>query len=117
MHDLSAAERQRAVCDRHSVAFAPPAAGSMLGYALAAKNDSGPLNGLRHRPEGGTSGWYVWRGETLSAADDFFQPIHVEHLVEEDPQVLDFLALPPGWRFLVDGDRVDVWFDATLLAI
>jgi hypothetical protein len=30
------------------------------------------------------------------------------------PEVVPFLALPPGWRFLLD-ENYDVWFDVTLL--
>jgi hypothetical protein len=49
--------------------------------------------------------------------DDFFQPMHIEHVPDECPEALDFLTLPPGWRFLVHGDYVDVWFDKTLLSV
>jgi hypothetical protein len=30
-------------------------------------------------------------------------------------EILKFLGLPPGWRFLTDGLYVDVWYDAALL--
>jgi hypothetical protein len=33
------------------------------------------------------------------------------------PSVVQYLGLPPGWRFLVAGRRVDVWFDETLLNV
>lgn len=75
-----------------------------------------PLNGLRHSPEGDTCGWYLWSGEELSQTHDNFQPLHVRHLIERCPEVLPYLALPAGWRFLKAGDYEDVWFDASLLA-
>jgi hypothetical protein len=31
------------------------------------------------------------------------------------PQVAGFLGLPPGYRFLLAGDHVDVWYDEKLL--
>jgi hypothetical protein len=31
------------------------------------------------------------------------------------PEALPFLGLPPGYRFLVAGEYVDVWYDSTLL--
>ena len=74
-----------------------------------------PLNGLRHPPEGDTCGWYLWAGETLSDAANFFKPLHVSHLVAQHAAILRYLGLPPGWRFLIAGDHEDVWFDATLL--
>ena len=76
-----------------------------------------PLNGLQHPATETTSGWYLWAGEELSEADDFFKPIHGYHLLESNAVVLKYLALPPGWRFLVAGDYEDVWFDAKLLEV
>lgn len=85
-----------------------------VGLALATVHEQ-PINGLRHRALGDTTGWYIWGGETLSAADDFFQPVHVGHLAELLPQVLPYLGLPAGWRFLVAPGVEDIWFDAALL--
>lgn len=74
-----------------------------------------PVHGLRHPPEAGTTGWYIWAGDVLSADPNFFLPLHVAHLKEWRPEVVKFLALPPGWRFLIDGDYEDVWYDPSLL--
>jgi hypothetical protein len=109
--------RQKALCEKFGADFCPPESGSVFGCALASKSAGGPLNGLRHPSKKGTSGWYVWWGETLSDADDFFQPLHIEHAAEECSEAVDFLALPPGWRFLIHGDYVDVWFDESLLDV
>lgn len=73
-----------------------------------------PLNGLRHPVVGDASGWFIWRGKDLSSASDYFQPMHVAHLVVECPEAAEFLALPPGWRFLIAPGYVDVWYDETL---
>jgi hypothetical protein len=54
-------------------------------------------------------------GEECSNAPDFYSPLCVEHLAELCPLAVPFLALPPGWRFLTDGDDDDVWFDPDLL--
>jgi hypothetical protein len=73
-----------------------------------------PINGLRHEPEGDTTGWYIWAGEDLSDAPDFFRSLHVGHLTDWCPQVVPYLALPVGWRFLLAFGYEDVWFDANL---
>lgn len=75
-----------------------------------------PLNGLRHPQEGDTCGWYLWADE-FSEADDFFKPMHAYHLLEQCPDILKYLALPAGWRFLLAGSHQDVWFDKKLLEI
>jgi hypothetical protein len=76
-----------------------------------------PLHGLRHQPEAGASGWYVWAAGELEQGDDFFVPMHIEHLAQKCPAVLPYLALPPGWRFLIAEHYEDIWFDQTLLDI
>ena len=75
-----------------------------------------PVHGLRHPPEGSTSGWYVWTGE-FSQADDFFQPLHTSHLLERCPELGSLLDLPPGSRFLVAPGHLDTWKDQALLDI
>ena len=108
-------EMQRALCLKHGADFCPPSPGSKLGMARDAATNIQPLNGLRHQAQCDTSGWYIWRGEKMSQKEDYFQPLHMEHMVEECPEALKFLALPPGWRFLVSENHIDVWYDANLL--
>ena len=110
--DLEA--RQRAICERYGSAFVASPADLKVGISENAKQALAPLNGLRHRPERGTTGWYIWRGEELRQADDFFVPLHVAHLEAWCVEALPFLGLAPGWRFLKAGDHVDVWFDKAL---
>jgi hypothetical protein len=107
--------RQRAVCERYGSIFVASPANLKVGISKYAKQDLTPLNGLRHQPESGTTGWFIWRGEELSQSPDFFVPLHVAHLESWCAEALPFLGLSPGWRFLKAGDYVDVWFDKNLL--
>jgi len=109
---------QLAVCARFGVKPDVPSGDSRVGIAPNARqSELWPLNGLRHRPEHGTSGWYIWRGEHLSQADDFFESLHTSHLSGWCPDAIRFLGLPPGWRFLVAPGHEDVWHDETLLNV
>ena len=76
-----------------------------------------PINGLRHPPEEDNSGWYVWFGEVYSKDADFFVPLHAKHLVQQCPEIIELLGLPPGYRFLRAGEYLDIWFDPSLLEI
>jgi hypothetical protein len=115
---MDRSEDQAAVCSRFGVAPSPPLPESRLGVALNTRDDHvWPLNGLRHPPAGDTNGWYIWRGDELSEADDFFEPLHSLHLPEWCPAVVPYLALPPGWRFLLAPGHEDVWYDAALLDV
>ena len=116
--DQAAMDRTReqlAVCAEHKAVFRATAPESKVGFSRSVREGLVPLNGLRLEPTGETSGWYIWAGEVMSQADDFFVPLHAAHLADEAPQVLKYLGLPPGWRFLIADDYSDVWFDPDAL--
>jgi len=114
MHLRDTEAWQREVCKRYGSAFVAAPADLKVGANENVKQCLLPLNGLRHRPEGDTTGWYIWRGEHLGLSADFFVPLHVAHLRAWCADALPFLGLAPGWRFLKAGDYVDVWFDESL---
>lgn len=107
-------EMQAAICRRVGAEFQPAEPHLKVGLAIATLSGQ-PINGLRHPSEGDTTSWYIWGGGTLSPTDDFFEPVHVDHLAELLPRVLPYLGLPPGWRFLLAPGVDDVWFDSALL--
>jgi hypothetical protein len=77
-----------------------------------------PLNGLRYPPEGGGSGWYIWGGNEMSEAADFFSPVQVRYVTDYVPDILPYLALPPGFRFQTDHKtQQKAWFDGSLLDV
>jgi len=84
--------QQLEVCRRYGVPHVPAAAKLKVGISRRTHPGVYPLNGLRHLPEGDTTGWYLWAGEELGAQDDFFVPLHVEHLQDHCPEVLPFLV-------------------------
>lgn len=102
-------------CREHGVDPYPPFLSLKFGVSATALAGVYPLNGLRHVDEAGTSGWYVWAGEALSQDPSYFMPLHGAHIAETRPEISQFLALPPGWRFLIAPDYEDVWFDQSLL--
>ena len=102
-------------CERVGARPDPPARASKVGIALSSLGQQ-PINGLRHAPHGGVCGWYFWCGEEPLQEANFFSPLHVSHLGEYLPVVQGYLDLPPGWRFLIDGEGYeDSWFDASLI--
>ncbi len=116
VQEMKDSERvQREICERIGVEFTVPQSDMKLGIARNVLDGLLPINGLRHRPEGDTTGWYLWAGETLSDDPEFFVPLCIEHLDRWCPAAIPYLGLPPGWRFLVAGDDEDVWEDRSLL--
>ena len=117
MNRLVLRDDQLAVCRQHGVQPHPPETTQNCGWSPTAAPGALPLNGLRHPPTDTTSGWYFWGGDRWSDAVDFFQPLCVAHLLERCPDVVPYLALPPGWRFLLAPGYVDVWYDPSLLDV
>ena len=110
------AEEQRLLCERYGADPMAPDPDEKVGIALSSAGGRPHVwNGIRHLPAGGTCGWYLWPGEVLSKDDDFFSPLCARHLPKYCPQILKYLALPPGWRFLFAPGYEDVWFDEDMV--
>ncbi|WP_231251648.1 immunity protein Imm33 domain-containing protein [Nocardioides furvisabuli] len=75
-----------------------------------------PLHGLRHPPQGDTTGWHLWTGQLQQDAD-FFQPWHVAHALERCPELDPLLKLPAGSRFVYAPGHTDVRQDDSLLDV
>lgn len=116
LNDESISARQIAFCRSRSAHFEPSPCESKLGFAAVTRGNV-PINGLRHPPEAGTNGWYIWCGESLGQDSNFFEPSHTHHIYEEYPELQELLGLAPGYRFLLAGEYLDVWFDASLLDV
>jgi hypothetical protein len=106
---------QKEVCEKWGASYLACADQLKVGISKNFEADNFPINGLRHPPESGTSGWYIWSGEECSAETDFFVAVHAIHLNQRCPEVVKYLGLGPGWRFLFAPGYVDVWFDRNLL--
>ena len=110
--------QQREICQKYRAEFIPTDINDIIGISDNTNGKLIPINGLRHPIIGDTSGWYIWSGEEYSESGDFFKPLHMGHLVDRCPQILKFLGLPPGYRFLIDNKGYeDVWYDRSLLDI
>ena len=110
------AQSQEEVCRRFGAPFAAVAPDEKVGISANVSSSSWPVHGLRHPAQGDTSGWYIWAGE-FKGESSFFQPLHARHLVERCPEVLKYLGLAPGWRFLIAPDHENVWYDESLLKV
>ncbi|MGF1577936.1 MAG: hypothetical protein ACFCD0_01085 [Gemmataceae bacterium] len=113
--DAKLIKSQIEVCKRFGAKQLPAPEHLKVGIARNVKEGLQPINGLRIPPEGDTTGWYIWAGEEWSNDPSFFVPLHINHLSSWCSDVIPYLQLPAGWRFLIAPDHEDVWFDANLL--
>ncbi|MGY3301804.1 hypothetical protein ACVK1X_001082 [Pseudomonas sp. PvR086] len=98
---------QNAICEKYGVSAL--ASEEMVALAIGSLGKT-PIYGTRIQlPENGNVSWFIHCGEH-SAAPDFYQPLHVHHLHEMLPQVLKYLCLPTGAKFIIDTEGYeDVW--------
>src|SRR6187402_2395048 len=106
---------QKNICQKFNSDFIDCPDFLKVGMSRNVMDGAMPINGLRHFPENNTTGWFIWGGESFSDSPDFFVPIHVIHLKDICPIIVKYLALEPGFRFLVTGEYEDVWRDTSLL--
>lgn len=112
--DQLIAKTQTDLCKKYGSPVVLPNYDLKIGIALDSL-ETMPISGVRVKPENGTDGWYIWGGE-YSSDDDFFKPVHASHVKDILPQVLPYLALAPGYKFIIDDEGYeDVWYDPELL--
>ncbi|UYA58772.1 hypothetical protein U1R68_18910 [Pectobacterium colocasium] len=99
--------RQQQICDKYQLP--PHSPEEMVAIALNTLQNS-PIYGTRiPLPENGTISWFIHCGEH-SAKSGFYQPLHTSHLEEMLPEVVPYLFLSEGTKFIIDRDGYeDVW--------
>jgi hypothetical protein len=107
-------QKQIEICDKYGATYTPLDWGAKVGVSANFYSEELPINGLRIVLEG-TSGWFLWAGEKFSQDADWFQPVHAHHLLDKCPEIIPYLGLPTGWRFLIAPGYEDVWYDAELI--
>jgi len=102
---------QREICAKYGTWFEPCRGSDRAGLAISTLKLT-PSYGVRIANSDGSSSWYIWNGSRSESAD-FFQPVHVEHLVDHIPSVIKYLGLPAGFKFIIDdAGYEDVWFES-----
>ncbi|SDP98798.1 hypothetical protein SAMN05428975_4802 [Mucilaginibacter sp. OK268] len=94
---------QMAICEKYGSPYYESLPISKIGVAKNLKDGIWPINGLRHPHEGDTTGWYIWAGENFSSDPDFFEPVHVIHIIESFPIIAKYLGLASGTRSVNNG--------------
>ena len=103
-------KNQIAICEKFDSPIEMPQGNKKIGIAISSMNQQ-PIRGRRYLPTVDTEGWYIWGGE-FSSEDDFFQPLHSSHVADMFPSIEKYLALSPGFSFVIDNAGYeDVWFD------
>ena len=107
---------QRKICEKYNIPWVETPLDMRVGLMKNFADGQMPLNGLRHPPDGGTAGWYLWAGVRWTTDINEWDALHISHLSEQSSFVAKYLGLPPGYRFLVDDKgHEDVWFDQVSL--
>lgn len=108
-------DAQKKMCSKYQSDWNPINKKFKIGVSDNLNQD--PINGFRHPQENGTTGWYIWTGE-YSESEEFYKPLCAEHLLQIRPEIIKYLGLDVGFRFLTDSKgSEDVWYDENLKKI
>lgn len=100
---------QKLLCEEFGSAYIEVKGDDVVAVAVQTLNQD-PIVGIRKVPETAENvSWYIYGGE-LQENEDFFETMTIKKLQDILPDVLPYLALDIGYRFMIDGDDYeDVW--------
>ena len=100
---------QKLLCEEFDSAYVEVKGDDVVAVAVQTLNQE-PIVGLRKKPETEENvAWFIYGGE-LGEGQDFITTMTVRELQDILPDVLPYLALSEGYRFMIDGDDYeDVW--------
>lgn len=105
---------QQRICREQSAAFDPPLPLSGIACSDGVLENRLPVDGARYRYSGKMSGWFL-STELDDGTSKTAKVHHAYHVTAARPDLAEYLALPPGYRFdLRAGGRI--WFDPALEA-
>lgn len=104
---------QQETCRRASAPFAPPLPSQMVAVSEGVVEGDRPLAGVRYVAPGHMSGWYL-STDRYNGDIDTMRVEHLYHITAVRPEIARYIALPPGYRFILwpdAPDADDIWFD------
>lgn len=107
--DMDLITEQKLVCEEYGSKYIAVHENDVIAVAVASLNQE-PIVGIRNKPEAGEDvTWFIYAGEHHDS-EDFFQTVSVKELDKLLPEVLPYLALEHGYRFMIDREEYeDVW--------
>lgn len=99
---------QKLLCEEVGSAYVEVKGDDVIAVAVHTLNKD-PIVGIRKLAEGEEQvSWYIYGGELEGA--DSFETMTIRKFQELAPEVLPYLALDVGYRFMIDADDYeDVW--------
>jgi len=108
-------EAQQEVCARNGVVHVAVPQHAHVNVTSKLLEGTHFVYGLRLAPTDDRTGWFFWTEELFPPLPRF-SAIQVAEFEERWPEVIKFLGLPPGWRFVVDGYGYErEWEDRSFL--
>ena len=100
---------QKLLCEEFGSAYIEVKGDDVVAVAVHTLTQD-PIVGIRKIAETEENvSWYIYGGE-LPEGEDFFETMTIKKLQDIIPEVLPYLALDIGYRFMIDGDDYeDVW--------
>ncbi len=102
-------KRQLELCTTHNVTPIIPLIGQKIAVSKEILEGS-EINGVRYEAPSHMSGWYLTSND-YNGDVNTLSVIHLYHLLQKRPEIAGFLSLPYGYRFFLDNQGEEVWYD------
>jgi hypothetical protein len=106
--------QQSEVCRELDTEFMPPYLDQKVASSVGVLEGELPVSGVRYEAPSHMSGWYLTT-ESYSGDVRDLRVDHLYHLTSRRPDVVRFLALPPGHRFEISVRGGRAYFDPEVL--
>jgi hypothetical protein len=100
---------QKETCEQHKVSPVPPYPDQMIVVSDGVL-EGDPVEGVRYPSPDHMSGWWLTTSK-YNGNSDSLKTEHAYHVYEKRPDLIKFLALPHGYRFMENKEKHDIWFD------
>jgi hypothetical protein len=105
---------QHCVCEAAGADFAPPLPDQKVAISVGVMEGQRPLNGVRYFEPPHMSGWFLTTDRYSGDVKDL-RVEHLYHVTAARPELAKYIALPPGYRFFLDGAKESVTLDEAVL--
>ena len=89
---------QTSRCQQAKAAFDPPAWDDLMAVVPGLLESGEPIEGARYSRSAACSGWWLYYRDRENDFDAVINQ-HAYHITHVRPDLVDFLALPPGYYF------------------
>ena len=101
---------QKECCNQYGAQFQAVEQTQLVTISKGIYEGVTPVEGVRYPSPEHMSGWWLTTDEYDGNIESLIT-VHYQHIIENRPELAQYMALPFGYRFNLGGESEHVWFD------